>query len=225
MGNAGARVESRVRYLFFCALIGCSSATVEPAGDAGAPSPDGGASSADGGTPSTPGTDASKDDSTAPAEARLYPLEVGHKWTYDVAAVGGGAVCTPGTRSSEVKAKRTVSGREAFEVSSFCAAAGTSTLAVDGDKVQVLYNGTWLTVTDPRLEDGHQWTFYNTSYTWRRETSVTVPAGTFDDCWTAVQNVSYSAFTTYCRGVGPVRSYSRDLNGAGWDAKLSAKSF
>jgi hypothetical protein len=40
-----------------------------------------------------------------------------------------------------------------------------------------------------------------------------------------VQNVSYTAYNTYCRGVGLVRSYSEDLNGAGWDAVLAAKNF
>jgi len=61
--------------------------------------------------------------------------------------------------------------------------------------------------------------------TWHRETSVTVPAGTFTDCWTANQQVSYAAYLTYCRGAGLVRSYSKDLAGDGWDAQLSSKSF
>jgi hypothetical protein len=39
-----------------------------------------------------------------------------------------------------------------------------------------------------------------------------------------VQDVSYTAYLTYCRGVGLVESYSEDLNHAGWDAKLTAHS-
>jgi len=54
---------------------------------------------------------------------------------------------------------------------------------------------------------------------------VTVPAGTFTDCWTAQQQVSYTAYLTYCRGAGLVRSYSQDLGGNGWDAQLASKSF
>jgi hypothetical protein len=47
----------------------------------------------------------------------------------------------------------------------------------------------------------------------------------YTDCWTAKQNVSYTAYMTYCRGAGMVRSYSQDLTGSGWDAKLVSKSF
>jgi hypothetical protein len=78
---------------------------------------------------------------------------------------------------------------------------------------------------DPTLVDGHTWSYFNSSYTWKRETSVTVPAGTYTDCWTANQNVSYTAYNTFCRGVGMVHSYSSDLSGNGWDAKLTSKSF
>ena len=120
-----------------------------------------------------------------------------------------------------------VDGRNAFDLLSFCVAAGTSEVAPtgSGDEVDLDYQGTWLVMIDPTLVDGESWTYFNSSYTWHRETSITVPAGTWTDCWTAQQNVSYTAYMTYCRGVGMVRSYSSDLNGQGWDAQLTAKSF
>ncbi len=41
---------------------------------------------------------------------------------------------------------------------------------------------------------------------WREQTEpVTVPAGTFDDCWTSVTDIRYGGPRTFCRGVGLVR--------------------
>jgi hypothetical protein len=161
------------------------------------------------------------------SSSKLYPLAVGYSWTYDVQAVGAGSVCAAGTQVQSVTGTQTIDGKSAFDVASFCAAAGTSEIAPvgTGDEVDLDYQGSWLEMIDPTLAEGETWSYFNSSYTWHRETSVTVPAGTYSDCWTANQNVSYTAYMTYCRGVGMVRSYSSDLTGAGWDAKLTAKSF
>jgi hypothetical protein len=66
------------------------------------------------------------------------------------------------------------------------------------------------------LAQGASWQS-NASVTidWIREMSpVTVPAGTFDDCWTA-HALPWESWSTYCRGVGLVRSTSGDDVGAG----------
>jgi hypothetical protein len=109
-------------------------------------------------------------------------------------------------------------------MTSFCTGiAGTNDYAAaPSDEVDFYYQGAWLKVIDPVLTEGHSWPYFNTSYHWHRETSVTVPAGTYTDCWTAVQDVSYTAYLTYCRGAGLVHSFSSDLAGSGWDAKLAS---
>ena len=154
----------------------------------------------------------------------LYPLAVGNTWTFDVTAVGAGSVCSPGTYMQSVVSANPVGGRDAFQLTDFCSAiSGTYDYSMPGgDEVDFYYNDSWLVLIDGTLVDGTMWTYANTSYTWKRETSVTVPAGTYDDCWTAQQDVSYTAYLTYCRGVGLVRSYSSDLTGAGWDAQLAS---
>jgi hypothetical protein len=159
--------------------------------------------------------------------AALYPLALGYRWTYAVTAVGGGAVCAAGSYDQHVVSANAVGGRAAFQLDNFCSGvAGTYDYSQPGgDEVDFYYSSTWAPIIDLPLQDGHSWTYFNTSYTWHRETSVTVPAGTFTDCWTANQNVSYTAYLTYCRGAGLVRSYSQDLTGNGWDAQLSSKSF
>jgi hypothetical protein len=157
----------------------------------------------------------------------LLPLAVGYGWTYDVAAVGAGSVCAAGQQSYQVVGSQSLAGRSAFEATNWCTGvAGTSFYAPGaGDEVFFYYGGAWLTLIDPTLEEGHSWDYFNTSYSWHQEPTVSVPIGTLSDCWTAVQNVSYTAYLTYCRGVGLVRSYSQDLAGNGWDAQLSAKTF
>jgi|SRR5579859_3926938 len=158
---------------------------------------------------------------------KLFPLAVGYEWSYDVQNVGAGSACSAGTWKQAITGTRTVDGRSAFDLTSFCSAAGQSEVAPvgTGDEVDIDFQSSWLKLIDGTLAEGETWTYFNSSYTWHRETSVSVPYGTFTDCWTANQNVSYTAYQTYCRGVGMVRSYSSDLTGAGWDAKLTDKSF
>jgi hypothetical protein len=159
--------------------------------------------------------------------AALYPLALGYRWTYTVTAVGGGAVCATGSHDQHVLSANPAGGRAAFQLDNFCTGgAGVYDYSQPGgDEVDFYYNATWAPIIDLPLMEGHSWSYFNSSYTWHRETSVTVPAGTFTDCWTANQNVSYTAYLIYCRGAGLVRSYSQDLAGNGWDAQLASKSF
>ncbi|MFT3694370.1 MAG: hypothetical protein QM831_14580 [Kofleriaceae bacterium] len=179
-------------------------------------------------SPATGDDDASPDASTGSGghtSDALYPFAAGNSWTFDVQAVGSGSICAAGSHEQHVVSTNPANGRAAFQLTSFCTGvSATYDYATTGDEVDFNYQGTWLVLVDPMLQEGHDWPYFNTSYHWHRETSVTVPAGTYDDCWTAVQDVSYTAYLTYCRGVGLVRSYSSDLTGSGWDAKLASSN-
>lgn len=157
----------------------------------------------------------------------LYPLAMGNSWTYSVAAVGAGSICAAGMYEQHAVSANMVAGRAAFQMTSFCSGVSSTydyapAATTTNDEVDFYYSSSWLTLVDPMLTEGHTWPYFNTSYHWHREGTITVPAGSYDDCWTAVQNVSYTASLTYCRGVGLVRSYSSDLAGSGWDAKLAS---
>ena len=132
-----------------------------------------------------------------------------------------------GTHEQHVVSANAVGARAAFQMTNFCSGVASTydyapKMPGITDEIDFYYSGMWLTLVDPALTEGHMWPYFNTSYHWHRESSVTVPAGTYDDCWTAVQDVSYTASLTYCRGVGLVHSYSSDLAGSGWDAKLAS---
>lgn len=184
-----------------------SDASTSPGTDSGSTNDDGGTSS----------------DTGAPDD-RLMPLEVGRSWTYDVAAVGNG-YCPTGSHDSKVLGTSQQDGRTAFQVTSFCGTIGSSYETVNGDQVDVDYQGSWNHYLDVPVQEGHSWPYFNTSYTWESVASITVPAGTYTNCWKAHQNVTYTAYAVFCRGVGMVESVSQDLAGNGWDAKLTAKNF
>jgi hypothetical protein len=71
------------------------------------------------------------------------------------------------------------------------------------------------------LQDGHSWSYGGyTTYTWQEQASVTVPAGTYTDCWTAVSSNTTFPTSTYCRGIGPVLVQSDSS-----EQQLTATSF
>lgn len=161
------------------------------------------------------------DAKTPDADTRIYPLARNRVWSFDVRAVGTGAVCAPGNYRDEVVGVTSMDGREVFEVQGWCSAVGTVQMTVQGDLVRVRYGDDWIVVADEPVQEGHHWVSTGpVSYTWRDVGTVTVPAGTFDNCWKREQDVTYTAYTIFCRGIGPVRSYSEDLAGNGWDAEL-----
>jgi hypothetical protein len=161
----------------------------------------------------------------AAADERIDPIEVGRSWTYDIADFGTYPLCPAGTHTGSALATAMIDGKQAIEVQSACAEAGSAYYVVDGDLVQVAVDGAWLTALGTPVQQGQTWSEGSEGFTWQSVGTVTVPAGTFDDCWSATQNVAYSTYAIFCRGVGPVRWYTKDAQGNGYDAELSAKNF
>ncbi|HSN26841.1 MAG TPA: hypothetical protein VLT45_11160 [Kofleriaceae bacterium] len=176
-----------------------------------------GGSSSSGGPDGMVAGDGAGSGSSSQGGDTLYPLSLGEHWTFTVTAVGAGSVCAPGTYTQSIVSANPVGGRAAFQMTSFCTGVtgAYDYAAGSGDEVDFNYNGTWGTLIDGNLTEGHSWPYFNTSYHWER----TTVAG-HSDCWKAVQDVTYTAYLTYCRGAGLVESYSMDLAGNGWDAKL-----
>jgi len=160
----------------------------------------------------------------AAPDDRIDPIEVGRSWTYDV-TIFGTSPCQGGMQTGTTLSKSTVAGKDGYKVQSFCAAYGAATYAVSGDEVELYYSNQWVLALDAPVAEGHTWSNGVGTYTWHSAGSVTVPAGTFHDCWSATENVAYTAYTIFCRGVGPVRWYTKDLAGKGLDAQLRAKNF
>jgi hypothetical protein len=131
------------------------------------------------------------------ASDALWPFSIGRTWTYQITGI-----CA-GTFTRTVLQAGTVDGRSAFEVSG--CSENEWYAPGPGNEVDVDVLGTWLTLIDPMIEDGHSWSYGGyTTLTWKDAGTVTVPAGAFTDCWTAVPSSATYPASTYCRGVGPV---------------------
>lgn len=205
------------------AMFACSGGGASIDGD-----PAGGPTGSNGG-PSTPAGDAGADATISPDAAtadggvddRIDPIELGRSWTYDVTIIGTYPLCKAGSHTGQVLGQKVVAGKQAFQVQSFCPGAGTSSYAVNGDRVEVYYANTWILSLDAPVAEGHTWTDGLTTYEWQKVGKVTVVAGTFDDCWNAKPQVGES-YTTFCRGIGPVRWHFVDGSANGYDASLTA---
>jgi hypothetical protein len=156
---------------------------------------------------------------------RIDPVEPHRAWTYDVEVFGESPLCAAGRHAAKVRKYAKVDGKPAYEVESFCPGLGASYYAVEGDKVELNYKDQWVLALDAPVEEGHSWSNGVSVFTWHNAGSVTVPAGTFADCWKATETANFTAYTIFCRGVGPVRWYRKDAGGNGIDAQLALKSF
>ncbi len=223
-----------------CALtFGCqtpvenkSSSTSDDAGnDAGNATTDAGTNTGDGGD----ATDAStpfecppgmNDAGTIDDGGLLMPFSVGRRWTYRATKLGSGGTCSPGIHDWTVDGIDLSGGRTAYNTNSWCDGAGTETFYQDGDKVELRDTGGGI-VLDVPVEDGHTWTSSTTTFVWRDAGTVTVPVGTFNDCWKRVRSMNDKDVEerTFCRGVGEVHEYSKDEFGDGWEAFMVCKNF
>ncbi|NVB77717.1 MAG: hypothetical protein HOV81_04920 [Kofleriaceae bacterium] len=173
---------------------------------------DGSATGTDGG-----GSGSASDD-------RLYPLEVGRTWTYDVTSTYPS--CPAGMRQMKVLSAGTTEGRATFEVQGFCGLTGHTSIA--GDKVEEYFDWGptgWMRSLDEPVSAGHTWTTTNGSATFTMSYSDAGAVGSYTDCWKVTQNVSYTTYWIYCRGTGLVRYEMVDLGGGTIRADLRDTSF
>jgi hypothetical protein len=219
---------------FFVAVLGSCAALVGLViacshDDSNAP----GGPSTDAAT-TTPDDDAGEGalDSGGPPDTRILPLALGRKWMYSVHVFDGGTPC-PGDPSAEVLGEGTV--RDAgptLRYRSLCLETNRYAaveVAGTGDKL-VAYGvsdaGTVLfgpkLYLDAPVEEGHQWNYDpGVVFEWVDAGTVTVPAGTFHECWKRAQlQPTEPGYVTYCRGVGQVRHTFAD-----YEAELTSKNF
>ena len=211
--------------LFVSAFVACGGAS-----DAVITTDEDGGKSSDSGKSDAGSSDARSDASASESgsgdggDNRIDPIVVGHRWTYDVTVFGTYPICASGSHDGVVLGEMMLDGKPAFQVQSFCPGLGTVNYAVSGDVVQYDYMTTWALALDAPVAEGHSWTNGIDTFTWHSVGSVTVPAGTYADCWKATQNVGYESYTVFCRGVGPVHWFTKNA-GNGYEAILTAKNF
>jgi hypothetical protein len=140
----------------------------------------------------------------------LFPLGMGYSWTTNAPSVDSS--CDPAYPDQEVYAVALVDGREAWVMTYPCFAqdpAEDALLAVIDGQIAQFLGSSWQTTLALPVEEGHTWTIQNEDmwlvFTWHAAGEVTVPAGTFTDCWRREEASEPGYGVTYCPGVGPVR--------------------
>lgn len=155
---------------------------------------------------------------------RLYPLEVGRSWTYDITSTY--TSCPSGVHDTRVIASGTTDSRATFQVQGFCGLTGHTNVV--GDRVEEYYDWGptgWMRSLDEPVSAGHTWTTTNGSATFTMTYSDAGTVGSYTSCWKVTQNVSYTTYWIYCRGVGLVRYEMIDLGGGTIRADLKSTSF
>lgn len=160
-------------------------------------------------------------------EKSLIPVTVGNQWDYSWTTITSGAVndTMTGTQSSQIASETTLDdGTEAFEVISTMEYDDTlmtdftdTSYFVETDDYLLVYGDKADTDPDTQIvypvEEGNTWTVYSDSnYTTTAVVlgteNVTVPAGTYEDCW----EIGYitegeTTYTYFAEGTGNVKSY------------------
>lgn len=190
------------------------------------PGRDGGPGTAgDGGPDGSTTSDGGDGGDGSVKDTRIDPIEVGRSWTYNVTVLGFYPACSNGVFTSNTLQSSQLDGKTALHVQSLCKNAGVFKYAVEGDRVFAHLNGSWKLSVDSPVTEGHTWSDGFRDYRWESKGSVTTPAGTFGDCWSATAVVAFTSYTVFCRGVGPVKWHYEDGIGNGYEAVLTAKNF
>lgn len=139
--------------------------------------------------------------SVAPLE--LEPLALGNLWTYTLTVQQPTADCPNGVGTRELTASVEWEGRTAFELHRFCDSEVTHLNVTNGEVYQ--YLGGWYRNVAAPVQEGATWAFAP-GYTlrWNSVGAVTVPAGTFSNCWRR-SILEYEGSITFCPGVGQVK--------------------
>lgn len=132
----------------------------------------------------------------------LLPLAVGNTWTYSATMLSSGCDMP---NEVNVISLEPYEGKMAFQLTDSCFDTGPSWLSVVDGTIQQFADA-WRTSVGAPVSEGSRWTYNEVvEYEWQSAGAVTVPAGTFQNCWTRVTvDKPASIERTYCPGVGRV---------------------
>ncbi len=142
------------------------------------------------------------------------------------------------TETAEVTGVLDIDGRHAFVLARTKTlgtnppVAFTAYVAADGDNEWTRLSeqsATWEQSQKAPLADGSSWIVGTYTFAYKRESSQTVLAGTFDDCWRIMRRTSDLpepiSDSIVCRGVGRVREIFSAPGGTSETVELSEKNF
>lgn len=206
-------------------VTGGSGANLDaaPATDSGVSGTGGVSGRPDGGA--TQGTDASDVAGPVTVES-LFPLVVGNRWTYQTTVTTSPTSCQEGEHTTEILAAEEADGRHAFRASHFCQDTGTRLYAVtdEGLEVSTAPGGWGLFIPRP-IVDGAQFGKPEYRLELRRIGTMSVAAGSFEECWQVRPVMGDGVRQTFCNNVGNVESVLVEFGTTeSWRAELTSFS-
>lgn len=181
---------------------------------------------------------------------KLFPLEVGHEWTYSVEFNGLPSTQCPGSggeRTLLIEAQFEVDGKKAFESKPICEFDIVEklyyALSDKGVESKVQYTSEmeedyrrlapdileWRTEYSSNLEDGHQWVSNRNGRDfesrWTKMDTFENEHGQYTDCWKTVYLPTPANHQILCRGHGLVEHWYTDLSGGSYRQVLLRKNF
>lgn len=160
------------------------------------------------------------------------PLSVGNEWNYDVTATVTNPDTTwTGSFETEITAETTLdNGTEVFEwvqVMTIDTISGTDTFYLEETENYILmYSSKTATVPDTflalPLEVGKTWGNLQVL----GQADVTVPAGTFNDCWEILETSAHgSAYYYFAADVGLVKLLKTETDGTIWETLVELETY
>jgi hypothetical protein len=134
--------------------------------------------------------------------ADLLPLADGNNWTYSAEEDIEG--CTMANHL-QVTGPESYEGRMAYRLVDSCSPDSPSFVSVIEGRIEQ-FSKQWDVTLGMPLAEGTTWQYsVSTTFTWQAVGTVTVPAGTFENCWKRVaMSQANATHRTYCPGVGRV---------------------
>ena len=157
--------------------------------------------------------DITTDSDTSEIEnTELFPHAVGNYWTYLYEYSGAIGSCAEGEWTARMTEMSELDDVETYTYLNPCVTGAEQIefpLQFDGDRVLLVGYDTPYVMLDAPVTDGYEWqTLLDVTeftYSWQSVATVTVDAGTFNDCWKRI-DMNSGAYLTYCRGVGRVEA-------------------
>lgn len=165
-------------------------------------------------------------------EGPLMPIAVGNSWTYRYtqSEAADEDTCAEGIWTASITGKTEIDGVDTYTFVSSCAQNGDQReylLQFEGDQVAMIDFDDPYYLINENVADGVQWeTRLDVSYLtyeWHYVGTVTVPAGTFDNCWERIRDSLSIDNHTYCRGVGRVSGNSEEHSSELIDFELATE--
>ena len=207
---------------------GGASGTSGAAGKSSAGGTSGAGGSGSGGAAGKGGTGAGgASNASPPSVEQLFPLAVGNVWNYTTSLIPGGSNTSPcplGMHSTTITGKTTFQGESAFTATHVCAPMATRYYTENAQGLEVNLGTAWSRLLPRPISDGATFMGISSTQIIAHVADVTVPAGTFSNCWATEYVTATGPIATYCAKVGLVSLEYDAPNGGGYKIELDSYS-